>query len=32
MEQILKSVKNDCNRLVDINNVLIKMIEKNYIQ
>jgi len=32
MEQIIKSVKNNCNLLVDINNVVNKMIEKDQVQ
>lgn len=32
MDSILKQVKSDCNKLVDINNVLAKIVEKNYFQ
>ena len=32
MVQIIKSVKNNCNLLVDINNVVNKMIEKDQVQ
>ena len=32
MVDVLKQLKADCNRYVDINNVLQKMVEKKYIQ